>query len=261
MGLFDFFKKKTVHNMDTTVTANPPKKEEPLVETEVHVAAVSPMDVHAVETEKLKNIPPLDLMKVKYVDSPNKSKRKGEVKYIVLHHTGPGSFSGIVKWLCNPQAKASAHYVVSTGGTINQLVNTGKEAWHAGVAKFKGKRIDNHCSIGIEICNHGVLEKGDDGNFYYQQGRQLKKYTGKTAPVPAEITYPSGAKLSGYAVPYPDKQVEKVVALCKGLVKKYPQIKPEDIITHYDIGHPEGRKNDPFGLDIDLVRKLVFYNG
>jgi len=202
-------------------------------------------------------IEPLDLMKVSFAASPNRSNRRGDVKYIVLHHTGPGSFNGIVKWLCNPAAKASAHYVLSKTGHLKQLVNTGKESWHAGVAKIDGQRIDNHCSIGIEICNTGLMEKeGDD--YFYTQGRQIKKYSGKAEPQHGTITYPNGETLSGYYEPYPEKQVHKLVALCKALVEKYPAITRENIITHYDIGHPIGRKNDPFGLDIEMIRDWVF---
>lgn len=218
-------------------------------------------DVSAVSEEEdsqLPSIPPLDLMKVKFVGSPNKSARRGEVKYLVLHHTGPGSFNGIVKWLTNPAAKASAHYVLGRAGQLAQLVNTRKEAWHAGRAKWKGERIDNHCSIGIEICNHGVLEKGDDGSYYYEQQRQMKKYTGKTEPTPAKIVYPSGTILEGYAVPYPEKQIKKLVALCKAIIEKYPGITRENVITHFEIGFPEGRKNDPFGLDMEYVKRLIF---
>lgn len=206
----------------------------------------------------LPNIPPLDLMKVNYVNSPNKSARRGDVKYLVLHHTGPGSFNGIVKWLTNPAAKASAHYVVGKNGELAQLVNTGKEAWHAGRAKWDGARINNHCSVGVEICNHGILEKEDDGNYYYEQGRQTKRYTGKTGPVPAKIIYPSGATLEGYAVPYPEKQIKKLVALCKAIIEKYPAITRENVLTHFEIGFPEGRKNDPFGLDMEYVKDLIF---
>ena len=67
--------------------------------------------------------------------------------------------------------------------------------------------------------------------------------------------------LEGYSVFYPEKQLNKLVALCKGLVKKYPQIGPEDILTHYEIGYPIGRKSDPFGLDMELIRNMVFKDG
>ena len=73
------------------------------------------------ENEKIRVIKPLDLMKVKYLETPNKSLRKDEVKYLVLHHTGYGSHKGITNWLTNKQAKVSAHYVVGVNGKITQL--------------------------------------------------------------------------------------------------------------------------------------------
>lgn len=232
------------------------KKPNPVVSSHQPVPPVIPPQP---EVPSVATIQPLDLMKVHYVESPNKSDRQKDIRYIVLHHTGPGSFKGIVKWLCNPQAKASAHYVLGTDGELTQLVNTSKRAWHAGVSKWDGLSDINQYSIGIEICNIGVINKSDDdGEFYYEQGRDLVKYTGNVQPVAASITYPSGKILEGFAVPYPEAQINKLVALCKGLVQKYPQIKAEHIITHYDIGQPEGRKNDPFGLDLDQVRKLIF---
>ena len=264
MSIWDIFRKPV--KTDIKVVAEPPEPQEPEAAEEASeptvevsggaVVVVPPKEEP--EVTKYPFIKPIDLMKVKFHDSPNKSSRKGDVEYIVLHHTGPGSFNGIVNWLCNKDAKASAHYVLSKTGQLAQLVSTKREAWHAGVAKWKGEKINNHKSIGIEICNLGVLQKGDDGAYYYEQGRSLKKYTGKVEPVPAKITYPSGKVLEGYAVPYPEKQVDKLIGLCKALIEKYPAITPENIITHYEIGSPEGRKNDPFGLDVKQVIERIF---
>jgi N-acetyl-anhydromuramyl-L-alanine amidase AmpD len=207
---------------------------------------------------KYKPIQPLDLMKVNYVESPNKGPREDELLYIVLHHTGPGAFNGILKWLCDPAAKASAHYLLGTAAELTQMVNTSKKAWHAGVSKWDGRSDINRYSVGIEICNIGRMEKMDDGFCYYEVGRELKKYTGSVPPLAGSITYPSGKVVDGHYVPYPTVQIEKLVALCKGLVKKYPAITKKNIITHYDIGQPEGRKNDPFGLDVEMIREWVF---
>lgn len=269
MGWFD-----RLFNKDKAVVVGPPKDEE-----EPTSDVVSPYDEVKVvkygddllegpivveppedEPEILVKIEPLDLMKVNFEASPNKSKRaSGETPlYIVLHHTGPGSFNGIVQWLCNKDAKASAHYVVGTAGQITQLVNTMKQAWHAGRAKWGDKLKDNAYSIGIEICNIGLMTKGEDGEFYYEQGRSLKKYTGKVKPVACQITYPSGKVLSGYAVPYPEKQLNKVVALCKALIKKYPAITRDNIVTHFQVATPEGRKNDPVGLDVETLKNIIF---
>lgn len=208
--------------------------------------------------QEKKMIKPLDLTKVSFQASPNRSRRKGDVKYIVLHHTGPGSFNGIVNWLCNKDAKASAHYVIGTGGQLKQLVNTTWEAWHAGVAWWDGVKINNHHSIGIELCNIGRMDQDDDGSFYYNVGRTTKKYTGKALPEGDTIVYPSGQALSGFAVPYPEKQTNKLVALCKGLVAKYPAITKDNILTHYQIASPEGRKNDPFGLEVGAIKDMIF---
>jgi len=283
MGWFDKIFKK-----DNTVVVEPPKDKEeektsppyegvtvvkyedqmdfstrPVVVKPPEPEEITP-EVIYVDDDRLsevafKAIEPLDLTKVTYKASPNKSARTdGKPTHIVLHHTGPGSFNGIVNWLCNKDAKASAHYVLGTGAQLTQLVNTMKKAWHAGKAKWEGRTDVNNFTIGIEICNIGVMEKRDDGHFYYEQGRKIVKYTGKVTPVQAQIVYPSGKVLTGYVVPYPQKQQDKLVALCKALVKKYPEITRDNIVTHYQVATPEGRKNDPFGLDVEALKNLIF---
>jgi hypothetical protein len=62
---------------------------------------------------------------------------------IVVHVT-EGSFWGSVRWLKNPRAHASSHYVVSRGGRIVQLVHISDIAWHAGYWPT------NEQSVGIE---------------------------------------------------------------------------------------------------------------
>ena len=255
--------KKIFNKEKNMTTIEEPKEEETLCIEEPGVVSFYPEPPMTMELEPVEDtatsIPPLDLMKVSFKGSPNKSSRaSGEPTHIVLHHTGPGSFNGIVNWLCNKEAKASAHYVVGTGAQIKQLVNTMKKAWHAGRAKWDGKTDVNDFSIGIEICNIGILEKGEDGNFYYEVGRNLKKYTGGVEPQQGTITYPSGTVQMGYFVPYPEKQIDKVVSLCKALVEKYPQITRDNIVTHYQVGQPEGRKNDPFGLDVEKIKDMIF---
>jgi hypothetical protein len=77
--------------------------------------------------------------------SPNFSQRDHEITHIILHNTA-GEFWGAVSWLCNREAKASAHLVIPrSGGEIAALVNEKDAAWHAGSHQW------NHCSIGIEI--------------------------------------------------------------------------------------------------------------
>ena len=207
-------------------------------------------------------LPMLDLMTVSFKESPNKSERNDIVRAIVLHHTGPGTFDGIVNWLTNSASKVSAHYVVGQKGEIKQLVNTKKAAWHVGPGKafLDGQmRFNmNSCTIGIEICNTGLLHKhDDDGKFYYEVGETTKEWSG-AAPLEGSIVYPSGTVLKGYYAPYPPIQKERVAELCRALIAKYPQIGRDDILTHFGTSQPEGRKNDPFGLDIEEMKKLIF---
>lgn len=63
---------------------------------------------------------------------------------VVVVHTAQGSYTGTVSWFQNPQVRASAHYVVSSGGAVTQMVENQHTAWHAGNWEY------NERSIGIE---------------------------------------------------------------------------------------------------------------
>ncbi|WP_114856475.1 N-acetylmuramoyl-L-alanine amidase [Brachybacterium sp. YJGR34] len=80
--------------------------------------------------------------------SPNQSSRKGNrIQSITIHWWGKPvgqSIGGIVEWLCNPAAQASAHYVVS-GDTVYCIVAPGRKAWHS------GSNRGNLTSIGLEL--------------------------------------------------------------------------------------------------------------
>lgn len=77
--------------------------------------------------------------------SPNRSRRKGRIKYLVIHHWDDPkrnpSLAGVVSWLTSTKSKVSAHYVVSER-QVYRLVPESMAAWHA--------RGGNSDSIGIE---------------------------------------------------------------------------------------------------------------
>lgn len=77
-------------------------------------------------------------------NSPNQSPRTTKITHIVIHNTA-GEFDGAVSWLCNPEARASAHIVISRSGKTASLVPMVRKAWHAGNA------TRNNDSIGIEL--------------------------------------------------------------------------------------------------------------
>jgi N-acetylmuramoyl-L-alanine amidase len=98
--------------------------------------------------------------------SPNHSPRKPGVRVdtIVIHHTATKSSAsgdeGALEWLCNNEARVSAHYLVAHDGLIYRLVPEHLTAWHAGVSclpwekQVPGASV-NARSIGIEVVNPG----------------------------------------------------------------------------------------------------------
>jgi N-acetyl-anhydromuramyl-L-alanine amidase AmpD len=65
------------------------------------------------------------------------------IRYVVIH-VAQGTYAGTISWFKNPDAKVSAHYVISSDGEITQMVRHKDIAWHAGNWDY------NTQSIGIE---------------------------------------------------------------------------------------------------------------
>jgi N-acetylmuramoyl-L-alanine amidase len=57
--------------------------------------------------------------------------------------------------LCDPEAKVSAHYLISEEGEVIRLVDEAKRAWHAGASFWRGLRDVNSASVGIELQHPG----------------------------------------------------------------------------------------------------------
>ena len=114
---------------------------------------------------------------------------------LIMHYTDMRSCDDALSRLCDPEAKVSAHYVVSEQGEIFQLVEEVARAWHAGVSHWRGNNNINARSIGIEICNRG---HGHD--------------------------YPD----------FPRAQMDAVMALSKDIIKRH-DIPARNIIGHSDV--------------------------
>ncbi len=87
--------------------------------------------------------------------SPNFDERALPVSMIVLHYTGMPDAESAIDRLTSPDARVSAHYVVTETGEVLQLVDEEKRAWHAGKSYWRGTTDVNSASIGIEIVNPG----------------------------------------------------------------------------------------------------------
>ena len=187
---------------------------------------------------------------IPFVSSPNFSSRRGmDVVGTCIHYTAGGSASGSIRWLCNPQARASAHFVISRTGRTTQLVELSMRAWHAGVAEMahpisgETMSLPDRFLIGVELANHGHLQKVDSV-YYYEIGRQLKRYHRKE-PELSTLEYDNGLKVEGWWEPYPDAQIDALQDLLRNLAAKGHKEAASNLVGHEEIGMPLGRKKDP----------------
>ncbi|GJD96203.1 N-acetylmuramoyl-L-alanine amidase AmiD [Methylobacterium iners] len=138
------------------------------------------------------------------VPSPNHGERLGgPPDMLVLHYTGMETAALALQRLANPVAEVSAHYFVFEDGRVVQMVPEGRRAWHAGRAAWGSENDINSRSLGIEIAHPGH---------------------------------------AGGLPPYPEAQIEAVIALARDLVGRW-SIPPARVLAHSDVA-PE-RKEDP----------------
>lgn len=104
-----------------------------------------------------------------YMEAKYHSDRRGnEPKILVIHYTaGRGNGLRLAKYFAAGQREASAHFGIGRPGEVYQMVDTDRNAWHAGKSKFRDSRIPvGRQSIGVEICNTGgAYLKDDDPKF------------------------------------------------------------------------------------------------
>lgn len=170
----------------------------------------------------------------KIVPTPNKG---GVIKpSLVIVHDTAGSLDHMtsVSWLCNPQAKASAHFVVGLKGEIVQLASCLVKTWHAGKSSYKGRPNVNDFAIGIEIANPGRLSRAEGSAKARASFGQ--EYDIKTHRISFAETPEHGR---GWWMSYPQAQLDAVLNLCMAIRDRY------DITScapHWEIS--PGRKFD-----------------
>ncbi len=169
-----------------------------------------------------------------FQESPNHSGHFANARpdTIIIHYTAGGSAASSANWLCNSQAKASAHIVIGKKGEIFQLLPFDKIAWHAGPSKWKDRSGLNKYSIGIEIANAGPLEKRATG-YFTSFGKAI---------APENVVLAAHKNGGGERAweAYTDQQIDMVEKLCI-LLKQVYQI--DEILGHDDIS--PARKEDP----------------
>jgi hypothetical protein len=88
--------------------------------------------------------------------SPNYNARPAGTKIsMVVIHTCEGAYSGCWGWLTNPDAGASAHYVVNESGSeITQLVTEANRAWHVAASYSCSLNGSTQCGLNGTSTNH-----------------------------------------------------------------------------------------------------------
>lgn len=89
--------------------------------------------------------------------SPNHGERRSGAQpdLVVIHYTAMATCAEARARLCDPVAEVSAHWLIDTDGTCENLVDETRRAWHAGAGAWGGVRDVNSHSIGIELQNSG----------------------------------------------------------------------------------------------------------
>lgn len=88
------------------------------------------------------------------VPSPNHNARRPN--FVILHDTTSSTVEPALKTLTDPARGVSSHYLIGRDGTLYQLVDEDRRAWHAGASHWGGNTDLNSASIGIELDNTGA---------------------------------------------------------------------------------------------------------
>lgn len=143
------------------------------------------------------------------IDTSRSAKgQDSRVLFLILHYT-VADLPISLKVLT--EREVSAHYVVSDEAPprIFRLVDESRRAWHSGASAWKGHRMLNASSVGIEIVHPG-FKPGPNGERIYQ--------------------------------PFPEAQVQALIPLVQDIVQRH-RIRPDRILGHGEVS--PSYKEDP----------------
>lgn len=164
---------------------------------------------------------------------------------VVIHYTAGGSATKTAKWAKGRIGK-SWHFIGPRSGEFIQQVPLDEIAWHAGRSYWPHSngetlRGANYYAIGIELANHGPLDKVGDKFFYEIEGHTFR-YRGPK-PVEAELVFDNGETVLDWWEPYTDSQYDDLNLLLGRLEAVGI---PRRLVGHEDIALPFSKKKfDP----------------
>lgn len=171
-------------------------------------------------------MPALTLPPLKWVPSPNFSKRTAQIDLVVLHDC-EGSYAGSINWFSQKQSQVSAHLVLKDDGSeCTQMVDFANKAWHA--VAFNSR------SIGLEMA--GFAKKGF-AESEWQEAADIVAYLLHKFNIPCQWAkggvgpgftshFDLGKKGGGHSDPTTDPKVWD--AFVKRVQKSYALTPPAD---------------------------------
>jgi len=186
---------------------------------------------------------------VPFVPTPNQGGRI-EPALIVVHFTADHlDPQDSVRWFAQEKSKVSAHLIIGRDGTITQMVEFDRVAYHAGKSAWQGRSGCNGFAIGIEMDNPGKLTpRGNDGVAWFGTRFDRAEYR--------LVEHRSDKYGSGLWMPYSPEQMEALGGVIVALLEAYPSI--VDIRGHDEICVPANRKDDPGPLmDMAALRAML----
>lgn len=140
-----------------------------------------------------------------WVDTAHASQNhNSRVRYLVLHYT-VANFEQSLRILTRSKGDGavSAHYLVSdeTPPKIYRLVEENRRSWHSGPSAWRGGRLLNESSIGIEIVHPGLVKVPGVGEAW---------------------------------PPYRDDIIDALIPLVQDIVRRH-EIPPERVVGHSDV--------------------------
>jgi N-acetylmuramoyl-L-alanine amidase len=160
-------------------------------------------------------------------------------RVLIMHFTAGWSADSTVEWWRRPEAKgACAHLIIDRDGSLYQVRPFNQTAGHAGVSRWMDRNTGtmhrnlNHCAIGIELCNVGVLPR------QVYPVSMPKPLAGRIIPF-TELRHKHGGPKRKWEI-FPEIQLETARQVADALVRRYQL---DDVLGHDDVA-PD-RKEDP----------------
>lgn len=85
--------------------------------------------------------------------SPNHNARTQAIRCVVIHADASPNEGGTLSWIASAKSKVSYHVLIGRAGTIYRIVPDVRRAWAVGIAKWRGVRDVNGCSLSVAFAN------------------------------------------------------------------------------------------------------------